>query len=311
VPPTSQPRARLRGRLLRLRLRATAWFDLVGRALWRGSVEFYNSDDLTYAASVAYYGLLSLFPFFLLLFSILASITSDVSRRAAVVSFLLLYFPTQFDFLSSQLDALQQMRFRVGIGGAAALVWASLGVFSAVSSAVNHAWGVEKQRSYLRHKAFSFLMLLAAGALLMTALLLISAFQIVHATWFAGMIERFPGLSVLGSFIVRYAATFMLTAVVGLIYYFVPNAQVRFRDVWPGAILTGLLWHLALEGFSFYVRDMSRFNLVNGSIAAVIVFLIWIYTSAFVLMFGVEFTAAYARLRRGRADDAPATPAGR
>jgi membrane protein len=292
-------------------MRVTAWLDLVGRAFWRGSLEFYNSDDLTYAASVAYYGLLSLFPFFLLLFSILASVTSNVGRRAAVVSFLLRYFPTQFDFLSAQLDALQQMRVRVGIGGAAALTWAALGVFSAVSSAVNHAWGVEKQRSYLRHKLFSFLMLLAAGVLLVVALLLLSAFQIVHTTWFAGIAERFPTLQVLGSFFVRYAATFMLTVVVGLIYYFVPNAQVRFRDVWPGAILTGLLWHLALEGFSYYVRDMSRFNLVHGSVAAVIVFLIWIYTSAVVLMYGVEFTAAYARLRRGRSDDAPATPAGR
>ena len=295
----------------RLRVGLVAWLHVVGRAFYRGSLEFYNSDDLTYAASVAYYGLLSLFPFFLLLFSILASVTSDITRRTAVVSFLLRYFPTQFDFLSAQLDALQQMRFRVGIGGAAALIWAALGVFSAVSSAVNHAWGVEKQRSYLRHKLFSFFMLLAAGLLLATALLLVSAFQIVHATWFATVVERFPGLQLLGSFVVRYAATLLLTVVVGLVYYFVPNAQVRFRDVWPGAILTGLLWHLALEGFSFYVRDMSRFNLVHGSVAAVIVFLIWIYTSAVVLMYGVEFTAAYARLRRGRADDAPATLAGR
>jgi membrane protein len=309
--PTPPKGLRLGGRSHVLRVRIVAWFDLVGRALWRGSSEFYNSDDLTYAASIAYYGLLSLFPFFLLLFSILAGVTSDVSRRAAVVTFLLHYFPTQFDFLSSQLDALQQMRFRVGIGGAAALTWAALGVFSAISSAVNHAWGVEKQRSYLRHKLFSFFMLLASGLLLMTALLLISAFQIVHATWFAGVVLRFPGLEVLGSFMVRYAATFMLTVVVGLIYYFVPNAEVRFRDVWPGAILTGLLWHLALEGFSFYVRDMSRFNLVHGSIAAVIVFLVWVYTSAVVLMYGVEFTAAYARLRRGRSEGAPAAPAPR
>jgi membrane protein len=311
VPPTSQTGLRLLGRLNRFRVRVVAWLDLVGRAFWRGSLEFYNSDDLTYAASVAYYGLLSLFPFFLLLFLILASITSDVTRRAAIVSFLLRYFPTHFDFLAAQLEALQHMRLRVGVGGAAALIWAALGVFSAVSSAVNHAWGVEKQRSYLRHKLFSFLMLLAAGVILLAALVLVSAFQIVHATWFATIVDRFPALAVLGSFLIRYAATFMLIVVVALVYYFVPNAQVRFRDVWPGAILTGLLWHLALEGFSFYVRDMSRFNLVHGSIAAVIVFLVWVYTSAVVLMYGVEFTAAYARLRRGRAEDAPATEAGR
>jgi membrane protein len=311
VPPNRQTGLRLRGRLRGVRIRVVAWLDLVGRALWRGSCEFYNSDDLTYAASVAYYGLLSLFPFFLLIFSILATVTSDIGRRESVVSFLLNYFPTQFDFLSAQLDALQQMRFRVGVGGAAALVWAALGVFSAISSAVNHAWGVEHQRSYLRHKLFSFFMLLAAGLLLMSALVLISAFQIVHATWFAGVVMRFPGLEVLGSFMIRYAATLLLTLVVGLIYYFVPNAAVRFRDVWPGAILTGLLWQLALEGFSFYVRDMSRFNLVHGSIAAVVVFLVWVYTSAVVLMYGVEFTAAYARLRRGRPEDAPAAPAPR
>jgi membrane protein len=297
----------MRARLHRLRLRAAGWFGLVGRAFWRGSVEFYNSDDLTYAASIAYYGLLSLFPFFLLLFSILAAFTSDVSRRTAVVSFMLRYFPTHFDFLSAQLDALQPMRLRVGAGGAAALVWAALGVFSAISSAVNHAWGVEQQRSYLRHKLFSFLMLLAAGVILLAALLLVSALQIVHATWFADIVDRFPGLLVLGSLLVRYAATVMLIVVVGLIYFYVPNTRVRFRDVWPGAILTGVLWRLALEGFSFYVRDMSRFNLVHGSIAAVIVFLVWVYTSAVVLMYGVEFTAAYARLHRDR--DQVASPA--
>jgi membrane protein len=93
--------------------------------------------------------------------------------------------------------------------------------------------------------------------------------------------------------------------VVGLIFYFVPNAEVRFRDVWVGAILTGLLWRGALTLFSFYVRDLRRFS-VHGSIAAVVVFLIWVYVSAVILLYGAEFTAAYARLRRRRPEDVPA-----
>jgi membrane protein len=286
-----------------------AWLELMGRAFWRGSVEFYNSDDLTYAASVAYYGLLSLFPFCLIAFSVLGLVTSDVGRRDVVVSFLLQYFPTHLEFLTAQLDALQKMRVRLGVGGAIAMGWAALGVFSAISSAVNHAWGVEKQRSYLKHKLFSFLMALAAGALLAVALFLVSAFEIVHATWFAGVLSRFQGLEVLGSFVVRYATTLILTFVVGLIYFFVPNAKVRFLDVWPGAIVTGLLWHGTLEAFSFYVRDMSRYRLVHGSIAAVVVFLVWVYACAVVLLYGAEFTAAYAHLRRGRPDAVPAPPA--
>ena len=307
MPPNHRRRSRVARKARRASIRVVAWFDLVGRALGRGSVNFYNSDDLTYAASVAYYALLSVFPFFLLLFSILGLVASRESRHAAVVTFLMRAFPTHIDFLSAQLDALQKTRLRLGVGGAVALVWAALGFFSAISSAVNYAWRVEKPRSYLRHKLFSFFMLLAAGLMLMLALVVGSVFQMGHATWVAELVARFPGLGVLGTFFFRFTPLLFFILVVGLIYYFVPNARVRFRDVWPGAILTGLLWQIALEGFSYYVRDMSRFNLVHGSVAAVVVFLVWVYTSSVVLLYGVEFTATYARLRRGRPDKGPAS----
>ena len=94
---------------------------------------------------------------------------------------------------------------------------------------------------------------------------------------------------------------------VGLVFYFVPNAKVRFRDVWVGAVMTGLLWRLALAGFSRYVRDVSRFS-VHGSIEGVVVFLLWIYVSAVILLYGAQVTAAYARLRRRRPDEIPAAP---
>jgi membrane protein len=99
--------------------------------------------------------------------------------------------------------------------------------------------------------------------------------------------------------------------VVGLVFYFVPNAKVRFRDVWVGAIFTGVLWRGALFGFSWYVRDMSRFSNIHGSIAAVVVFLVWIYTTAVLFLYGVEVTAANARLRRHRPEEIPAAPAPR
>ena len=306
MPGKRQRPSRLARRARRASVRTVAWFDLVGRALGRGSVNFYNSDDLTYAASVAYYALLSVFPFFLLLFSILGLLAARESRHAAVVGFLMRAFPTHIDFLSAQLDALQKTHVRLGVGGAVALVWAALGFFSAISSAVNYAWRVEKPRSYLRHKLFSFFMLLAAGLALMLALVVGSVFHMGHATWVADLVTRFPALGVLGGLVFRYAALFFYTIVVGLIFYFVPNAPVRFRDVWPGAILTGLLWQVALEAFSFYVRDMSRFNLIHGSVAAVVVFLVWGYISSVVLLYGVEFTATYARLRRGRPNREPA-----
>ena len=85
--------------------------------------------------------------------------------------------------------------------------------------------------------------------------------------------------------------------VVGLVFYFVPNTKVRFRDVWPGAVWTAVLWRLALEGFSWWVRSFARAS-VHGSIATVVWFLVWVYISSVMLLYGVEVTATYARLRR-------------
>jgi membrane protein len=291
--------------------RARAVALLTAQSLWRGLEGFYNSDNLTYAASIAYYALLSLFPFFMLALAALGHIANDPHDRQAVLEFVLRYFPSQFEFITTQLDAFDRNAVTIGVAGTIALVWGSLGFFGAITTAVNYAWGVEKQRSFWKHKLFSFLMLIVAGLMLIVAMMLVSASQVVGASWFAGVLAHFPGLAVLRSFAVRYATTLLFIGVVGLVFYFVPNAKVRFRDVWIGAIVTGLLWKGALEAFSWYMRDMSRFTRVNGSIAAVVVFLLWVYVQAIILLYGVEFTAAYARLRRGRPQEMPAAPAPR
>jgi membrane protein len=273
---------------------------LTGRSAWRGFLSFYNSDNLTHAASIAYYALLSLFPFSMLALSILGSVTADEADRAAVLRFVLQYFPEQFEFITTQLDAFRRSTVTFGVFGMLGLVWGALGVFGAITTAVNYAWGVEKARSFWRHKLFTFVMLMIAGLVLIVALLLVSAAGLVGTTWFAGVIARFPGLLVLRGFAVRNATTLLFILVVGLVYYYVPNTKVRFRDVWIGAVVTGLLWKAALFGFGWFMRDMSRFTRVNGSIAVVVVFLTWVYVQAVILLYGAQFTAAYARLRRRR-----------
>jgi len=287
------------------RLRAELRFS--GLAAWRAFVELINSNDLTHAAAIAYYALLSLFPFLLLLISLLSSVAADEEDRLAVLTFVFRYFPTQFAFVDTQLEALRGQRLQLGLAGGLALIWASLGVFGAITSAVNEAWGVEKQRSFLKHRMVSFLMLVAAGGVMIVALLLVSAVEVAQASWFGGMLARFQQLEALRSLAFTYSATVLLILAVGLIFYYIPNAKTRFRDVWVGALLTGILWRLAFDGFSWYI-GRSGLTLIHGSIAAVVVFLLWIYVSSVILMYGVEFTAAYARLRRRRPDEMPAAP---
>jgi membrane protein len=294
----------------RILARSRGEIRLTWLAIWRGLNSFYSSDDLTFASSIAYYALLSLFPFFLLAFSIIASITSTEGDRQAVLNFVLKYFPQKFGFVDEQLTALQQAGLRLGVAGSVLMTWAAMGVFGAITSAVNHAWGVEKQPSFFKHKLISFVMLLLASVLLVVGLLLVSALNVVEARWFAEVVTRIPVLQELQGIVLRWATTLIFILVVGLVFYFVPNAQVRFRDVWVGAVITGLLWRVALAGFTYYVGDMSRFS-VHGSIAAVVVFLFWVYISAVILLYGVEVTAANARLRRRRPEEIPAAPAPR
>lgn len=275
----------------------------VGLAAWRAFIRFLNSDNLTYASSISFYALLSLFPLFLLLFSILGSATADEASRLQVFNFVLRYFPRQFDFITTQVDAFRQQRIQLGLFATLLMIWSALGVFGAVTTAVNYAWRVERHPNYFKHKLVAFLMLVASGALLLIALLLVSAGSIVETHWFAVAFASTSAVDWLRGLWVRWASTLLFILVTGLIFYFVPNTnKVRFRDVWPGAIVCGLLWRMALRAFSWYVRDLSRFS-VHGTIASVVVFLLWVYVSAVVLLYGVELTVAYAQIRRVSRDN--------
>jgi membrane protein len=279
---------------------------LWGQAAWRGLLGLVTRNDLTHAASIAYYALLSLFPFLLLIISILGVVTTDESDRARVLGFVFTYFPARLDFMADQLDAFRADSLQIGLAGGLGLVWASLGFFGAVTSAVNEAWGVENQRSFWKHRLVSFLMLVAASAAMAVALLLVSFLQVAESSRLGQLLASAQWVVVLQTFVFRYLAVAVLVFGIGLVFYYIPNARTRFRDVWVGAILTALLWRGAFSGFSWYLRQNQSLSLIHGSITAVVVFLLWIYISSVILMYGVEFTASYARLRRHRTEQMPA-----
>jgi len=278
----------------------------IGRAGWRAFGRMLGGDDFTYAASVAYWALLSLFPFLLLVLSVVSAVTDDTGR-AAVLGFVLDYFPARVEFIGQQIEAFQQTQLQVGLVSLAGLVWASLGFFGAVTTAVNYAWRVESPRGFWRHRLFTFLMLLAAGLMFVVAMALSSATAILEASRFSGPLRRLPGVALVEGLWLRSVSTVLLVGVLGLVYYFVPNVKVRFRSVWPGAVLAGVLWRLVFAAFAWFVADVSRLNEIHGSLTAVVMFLVWIYVSAVVMLYGAQFTAMFETGRNR--EDAPAAGA--
>ena len=269
-----------------------------GLAARKGLVEFYNSDNLTFASSIAYYALLSMFPFLLLVLSVLGRVTVG-DRGTTLLQLVSQAVPGHLDFLFTQIQALTEVQLNVGVAGFFLALWGSFGIFGAITSAINHAWGVEKRPSFWKHKLIGFTILGAAGLLLAVTLLLVSSIQLAQTNWFTSLIRTVPMLQSLRGLVLGNLPTPMFILVVSLLYYFVPNAQMRFRDVWPGALIAGILWRLAFAAFSWYVSDMSRFT-VLGQVAAVAVFLVWVYFSAAIFLYGVEVSAAYSKLRQAR-----------
>ena len=94
-------------------------------------------------------------------------------------------------------------------------------------------------------------------------------------------------------YVVALAATVLVT---GLMYYTGPNRAMKFRSVWPGAILATVLWGLATSVFALYVRHIANYNVVYGSIGAVIALLVWMYVLAVISLFGCEYNAVRERL---------------
>jgi membrane protein len=283
--------------------------SLALRATWQGFVDFYSSNNLTFAASIAYYTLLSLFPFLFLVLSLVSrlAVGSAGDNGEPLIYIIVQALPRRFEFLTSRVEELAAASINLSVATTVVSLWAAMGVFGAVTSAINHAWGVERDYGFFTHKLVAFLMMIAAGVLTIVTLLLSGTVEVMNARFFSGVLARFPELQQFSGFLYRNATTPMFIVIVGLVYYFIPNAKVRLRDVWFGAVLAGLLWRLTFAGFSWYVRDLSRFS-VHGSVAAVVVFMVWIYISAVILLYGAGVTAAYARLRKHLPQDAPAAP---
>ena len=276
-----------------------SWLSLFVAAGRRAVIRLFESEDLTYASSIAYYALISLFPFLLFAVSVVRRFTDSTAERAAVGDLVLQFFPDRVDLVSAHLDRIASASLGFELVATLVIAWAALGVFRVISRAVNHAWALEDPPSFFRHQLMGFAMLLASGVLLVLAIGWVSVVGMVRSSWFADILDVVPALDVSAVFSTRWPATITLMVVVGLIHFFVPATKVRLRDVWVGSIITGLLWQLALNVFSWYLAEVANLS-IHGSIATVVTFLLWIYVSAVIFLLGVEFSAAWVRLQGAR-----------
>jgi membrane protein len=277
-------------------LRGPAWKYVFKRAIR----EFGRLQATDMAATLTYYAVLSVFPALLAIFSLLGVIGQGRSTAEAVLAIVRGFAP------SSTVELIRNpiMQFAtsgaagygvaIGIVGAA---WTASGYVGAFSRAMNRIYGVREGRPVWILRPVQLAITLVVIVLIsLIALLLVVSGPVTDAigAWL-NLGSTVTTVWDFGKWPVLAAAAI---AVIALLYWGSPNVrQPRIRWISPGSILALLVLAIATLGFGFYVANFSNYNKSYGSLAGVIIFLVWLWIANLVVLFGAFFDA---ELERGR-----------
>ena len=175
------------------------------------------------------------------------------------------------------------------------LLWGSTNVFSQLQSSLNTIWEVQPKPGRgiwgtIKDRFLSFSLVLGAAFLLLVSLVLSSLLSTV-SSWGQGLL---PGADWIWQ-LVNFAVSFVvITLLFALIYKFLPDAKIVWRDVLLGATVTALLFNIGKYALGLYLANAGS---TYGAVGSLVVFLLWVYYSAQILFMGAEFTQSYARNR--------------
>ncbi|MFJ3964933.1 YihY/virulence factor BrkB family protein [Streptomyces sp. NPDC090036] len=270
------------------------------RAVLRGTVREFKDDELAdRAAALTYYGVLAIFPALLVLVALLGIAGESTTQR--VLDNLRRLAPGSVRDVIS--DAVMQLQGRSGIGSLVAVVglvvalWSASGYVAAFIRASNAVYDVPEGRSVWK-------ILPLRLALTVTLMLLACASALIVV--FSGGVAQRAGeaLGVGDSGLTAWSIAkwpvlvLLVTIMIALLHWAAPNAIGRgFAWVTPGSFLALVIWMTASAGFAVYVANFASYNKTYGTVAGVIVFLVWLWITNLAVLLGLEFDAELARQR--------------
>ena len=187
------------------------------------------------------------------------------------------------------------IRDRAGIVGTVTLLMGASGVFGQLKDALNTIWEVKAKpgqgvMKFVRERILSFGMVLVIGFLLLLSLLLTTMLS-GFSKYVGSALPFSAAVTAVFGFVVSFA---VITLLFASIFKLLPDAKVKWRDVWVGAIATALLFEIGKFLLGLYLGRESTAS-PYGAAASVVLLLLWVYYGSLILFFGAEFTQVYAR----------------
>jgi membrane protein len=260
------------------------------------------------AGSIAFFATLSLFPLGLLLISVAGRAIGSAQAYHQVAAVIREYLPGAD---AQVLAVLRQARagggrLLVDLAGMLALAWSAMNLFAALSQVLTVVWFGEPKRGFVRRRLVSLAAVLAAGLLFFASAIVASLLAALssYAARFGAIAALAPHLRLLNS-----AAAWALHAALAalmffLLYWTMPAGRVAARAAAAAALPAALLWMISRSVFAVLVAGSSRYGQVYGSLAGMVGLLLWIYYSAYIMIFCGEIGSAL-QSRRWPANTAP------
>ena len=285
-----------------LKSRATAIFEAadarafgIPSILQRTFQSFGDTKAAESASSIAYYALFSLFPTVLFIIALASSILRNEETQETVLTFVGDFLPTAENLINQNIERALQLQGAVQIVSLIGLLWAASGVFTVLATNINRAWHTAEERNFIQGRllALSIVVILAALFILWitftTLLNLLPLLEIplfgtlnIYDTYVWSLISRF------------LPSIFLLIAFLNL-YRWVPNTRVMWREAIFGALVAVVGFDLVTSGFRWYLTSgLARYQVVYGSLGAVVALMLWLYLSSVVVLFGAHLSAAIA-----------------
>lgn len=270
------------------------------RALRRTVQEINRDDMMGLAAQLAFYLTLALFPFLLVLFSLMGTFSSDRFATSLLAYFVQVLPAPVYNLIEAYaLDILSGRDPAAGLisFGIIGTLYVISNAFAAVIRALNKAYDVEETRPFWKVRAIALLMAVGLSGIIFVALVLLIAGPGLGRTIAAYFGYR--ELFVLFWSVFRWlVALAILVFTFALLYYFAPDVRQPFRWITPGGLIGVVLWVLASLVFRLYVgSDFVSYNETYGSIGAAIVLLLYLYIVSLAILVGAELNAVLIKMK--------------
>jgi membrane protein len=281
------------------------WKDILIR-----TVREAKADQLALlAAGVAFYAMLALFPTLIALVTVYGLVADPAQIETLLQSYTSALPPEAAALLTDQIATTADARRGLTIGLVVSLIavlWTASGGVNGLIIGINLAYDEEEMRGFVKRRGVALLLTLSAILLVVVVVVLLAVVPIVlnvvglgREAELAIIALRWPLLAVL------------VMGALAVLYRYAPDRdRARFTWVSPGALVATLLWLAGSAAFGVYVRNFGRYDQTYGTIGGVIVLLLWLFVSAFAVLFGAELNAETERQTYRDSTRGPAKPLG-